>query len=81
MDIGYYAYFEVEYKDLNKIKYYFEKNNIEIEKQEFGENIKIFININDEKYENVLKNKRELNFNILSFGKINKKYIKNIDFS
>ena len=81
MDIGYLAFFEVSYSDVRKIKYYLEQQKIEIVNQEFGENVKIFANLTDEKYLKIIENKKELNFNILSFGKIEKKYIKNIDFS
>lgn len=79
MDLGLSAYIEVGYSDFDKAKYYFEQNSIEIQNQEFNENIKIFINITEEKYSKMIENKANLNFKILSFGKIEKKYIKNID--
>ncbi|MBR2289405.1 MAG: YigZ family protein [Clostridia bacterium] len=79
MDLGLEAFVEVSYSDLNKIKYYLEQNKIEIVRQEFEENIKIFINLAEEKYSKMIENKENLNFAILSFGKIEKKYIKNID--
>ena len=81
MDLGLSAYIEVGYSDFDKAKYYFEQNNIEIEKQEFNENIKIFINLTEDKYEQIIENKESFNFKILSFGKIEKKYIKNMDIS
>lgn len=80
MDLGYSAFFEITYSDLGKAKYYFEQHKIEVIKQEFDENIKIFVNLTENKFENIAENKQNLNFNILSFGKIEKKYIKNIDF-
>ena len=79
MDFGFSAYFEVSYSDLNKIKYYFEQQKIEIIDQKFEENVKIFANLTDDKYDVIIENKEELNFTILSFGKIEKKYIKNMD--
>lgn len=79
MDLGISAYVEVSYSDLNKIQYYFEQNYIEIVNQEFNENIKIFINLTEDKFDKMIANKENLKFIFLSFGKIEKKYIKNID--
>lgn len=79
MDLGFFSYIEVGYSDLSKIQYYFEQNKIEVVRQEFTENIKIFINLTEEKYDTIVENKENFNFKILSFGKIEKKYIKNID--
>ena len=81
MDLGLSAHIEVGYSDFDKAKYYLEQNNIEIEKQEFNENIKIFVNLTEDKYEQIIENKESFNFKILSFGKIEKKYIKNMDIS
>ena len=80
MDLGYLVSFEVNYSDLGKIKYYFEQNKIEIVKQEFEQNVIFFVNLTEEKYCQIIDNKEALNFKILSFGKIAKKYIKSIDF-
>ena len=79
MDLGISAYVEVGYSDLSKIKYYFEQKNVEIVKQKFEENIKIFINLTEDKFDKIVENKDNSNFKILSFGKIEKKYIKNMD--
>ena len=80
MDLGYLVSFEVNYSDLGKIKYYFEQNKIEIVKQEFEQSVIFFVNLTEEKYCQIIDNKEALNFKILSFGKIAKKYIKSIDF-
>ena len=80
MELGFSAFFEVNYSDLGKIKYYFEQNNIEITKQEFEQNVIFFVNLTEQKYTQIIENKEALNFNILSFGKREKKYIKNVDF-
>ena len=80
MDLGYLAYFEVKYNDLNKIRYYLEKNSIEIVEQKFNENVIFFVNLTEYKFNKILENKEKLNFDLLSFGKMQKKYIKNIDF-
>ena len=79
MDLGFATYIEVEYGDLNKAKYYLEQNNIEITNQEFEETVKIFINLTEQKYNQTLGETDNLNFKILSFGKRDKKYVKNVD--
>lgn len=80
MELGLEAYFEVSYANLEKIKYYFETNKIKITDQKFDENVKLFVDISEEKFEQIVENREKLNFDILTFGKINKKYIKSIDF-
>ena len=79
MDLGLSAFFEVNYGDLNKIKYYFEQKQIEIINQDFKDSVKIFVNLTDEKYFEIIENKGNFNFAILSFGKIEKKYVKKLD--
>lgn len=79
IDLGISAYIEVSYSNLNKARYYLEQNNIEITDQEFNENVKIFANFLENIFDEMILNKESLNFEILSFGKIDKKYIKNMD--
>ena len=79
MDLGLFAFVEVNYNDLSKIKYYLENNKIEIVDQKFEESVKLFINLTEEKYNEILEKSKFGNFKILSFGKICKKYVKNID--
>lgn len=47
--IGYEVEFEIDYKNLENIKYEFEKNNIKIVKMEYNEKIKIFAQIPENK--------------------------------
>ena len=47
--IGYEAEVELIYKDLEQIKYLFEKNNIKIIDSEYKESIKLIIEIPEEK--------------------------------
>lgn len=47
--IGYEVEFEIDYKNLENIKYEFEKNNIKIVKMEYNEKIKIFAQIAENK--------------------------------
>lgn len=81
MDLGISAFFEVNYSNLNKIQYFLEQNKIQIINQEFQENIKIFAELSEKKYAEIIDNKEKYNFELLSFGKIGKKYIKNVDIS
>lgn len=47
--IGYEVEFEIDYKNIENIKYEFEKNNIKIVKMEYNEKIKIIIEIAENK--------------------------------
>ena len=74
-DLGKEVSLEVEYSDLQKLKYYFEQNSIKIINQEFGEKIKIFFEINNEKLENLELNRENLNFKFSKLDVIKEKYI------
>lgn len=74
-DLGLEAKFEVSYSDLEKMKYYFEKNDIKILNSEFGENVKIIFEISKEKLEQTLENQSNLNFKILKNEVLKEKYI------
>lgn len=47
--IGYEIELEIDYKELEKIKYEFEKNNIKIVKMEYNEKIKLYAQIAENK--------------------------------
>lgn len=74
-DLGNEVTLEISYQDLQKLKYYFEKNNIEIINQEFGENVKINFEISSEKLEKLSQNKENLNFKFSNLNIIKQKYI------
>ena len=74
-DIGLEVKFYVSYSDLEKIKYYFEKNNIKILNTNFKENVEIIFEILEEKLNDILKNKQNLNFNIIESVILKEKYI------
>lgn len=74
-DIGLEVKFYVSYSDLEKIKYYFEKNNIKILNTNFKENVEIIFEILEEKLNVILKNKQNLNFNIIESVILKEKYI------
>lgn len=74
-DLGIEASLEIEYSELQKLKYYFEQNEIKIINQEFEEKIKIVFEIGKEKFENMLNNKENMNFNFSDLIAIRTKYI------
>jgi putative IMPACT (imprinted ancient) family translation regulator len=74
-DLGFEAEIEVVYSDFQKLKYYFEKQNIKIIDNEFNENVKVIFEVTNEKFENILLEKNNLNFDILSSKILKSKYI------
>ena len=65
-DLGKEVSLEVEYSDLQKLKYYFEQNSIKI---------KIFFEINVEKLEHLENDRENLNFKFSNLDVIKEKYI------
>ena len=74
-DLGVEAEFDISYSDFQKLKYYFEKNNIKIINNEFNENVKVIFEITKEKLQKMLDNQINLSFKILKFKVIQNKYI------
>ena len=70
--IGNKVKIEVSYNELDKLNYYLRQNNIKIYKNIFLQNIEVFAEITQEKLENLEKQKKELNFTILSIETIEK---------
>ena len=66
---------EVNYPNLEKLKYYLKQNEIKILSSEYLENIKVLVEISEEKLENLLESKNELNFNLINIEKVKEKYI------
>ena len=75
---GYDVEIYINYQDLDKFKYYCNKNNIQIVKLEFGENIKCIIEVTEEEKNNILADNRynEKIANILKYNIIKEKYIR-----
>lgn len=76
-DLGIEVSFLVPYSDLQKLQYYFNKNEIKILDTKYNENIEVIFEITKEKYQNILKQKQEmnLNFDILEEMVLRDKYI------
>lgn len=74
-DLGLECFVEVNYADLEKFKYYSKVNEINILNIEYLENVKIIFEIDKNKYENLLNNKENLNFEIIKTEKIADKFI------
>ncbi len=76
-DLGIEASLLVSYSDLQKLQYYFNKNEIKILDTKYNENIEVIFETTKEKYQNILKQKQEmnLNFDILEEKVLKDKYI------
>ena len=76
--LGYEIEIMLEYQELEKLKYYCNKNNIEIKNIEYKENIKCIIEVTKEEKEKLLPkngfNKKTVN--ILEYNIIKEKYIR-----
>ena len=74
-DLGIEAKLQVSYSDLQKLQYYFNKNEIKITNTNFNENVEVVFEITNEKFEEILKNKENLAFKILDNDILISKYI------
>ena len=76
-DLGLEAKLITTYPELEKLKYYLKQNSIDITNAEYNENVEVFVDITEEKYNNILKAKEkyELNFELLSTEVLKEKYI------
>ncbi len=66
---------EVNYPNLEKLKYYLKQNEIKILSSEYLENIKVLVEMSEEKLNILLQNKDDLNFNLINLEKVKEKYI------
>lgn len=76
-DLGLEVKLQTTYPDLEKLKYYLKQNNIEITNIEYNENVEVFIDITQIKYDKFLQEIEgyNLNFKILKSEIIKEKYI------
>ena len=59
-DTGLEVRLQTTYQDLEKMKYYLKQNDIDITNTDFSENVDVFIDITEEKYENLSDQFEEL---------------------
>lgn len=74
-DLGLEIKIEIRYQDLEKLKYYLKKNNLEITKIEYKENVHVFIEITKKVFENLKNNVNNFNFKILNIEVIKNKLV------
>lgn len=76
-DLGLEAKLVTTYPELEKLKYYLKQNQIDITNTEYNETVEVFVDITEEKYNNILKAKEkyELNFELIKTEILKEKYI------
>lgn len=76
-DLGLEAKLITTYPELEKLKYYLKQNSIDITNTEYNETVEVFVDITEEKYNNILKAKEkyELNFELIKTEILKEKYI------
>ena len=76
-DLGLEAKLVTTYPELEKLKYYLKQNSIDIKGADYNENVEVFVDITEEKYNNILKAKEkyELNFELIKTEVLKEKYI------
>ena len=74
-DIGINIKIEISYSDLEKCKYYFKQNDVNISDIIYEENISLIIEITKEKLNLLEENKHNLNFKIINQQYLGEKYI------
>lgn len=74
-DLGLEAKIKVSYSDLEKTKYYLEKSNLKILNINYKENVEIIFEILEEKLNQIIENKENLNFRIIKSEILKEKYI------
>lgn len=77
-DIGLEVKLQTTYQDLEKLKYYLKQNQIDITNMQYNEIVEVFVDITEEKYNNILsaKEKYELNFELIRTEILKEKYIR-----
>lgn len=74
-DLGLEAYLMIEYSELEKVKYYFNQNDINIVDIVYDEKIKVIFEVTKDKYDTIIENKENLNFKYSDINIIKNKYI------
>ena len=74
-ELGVMAKFVVTYSDLEKLKYYLKQNDIDIINNDFNENVEVYVDITENKLEDLNNRLNDLNFDIISQEILQEKYI------
>lgn len=74
-ELGVLAKIVVTYSDLEKLKYYLKQNDIDIINNDFNENVEVYVNITENKLEELNNRLNDLNFDIISQEVLQEKYI------
>lgn len=72
---GYEAKIQIEYNQLDGLKYYLQQNNIKVLKINYLENIEVDIEITEELSKEMSNNYSNRKFNIISYKEIKKKFV------
>lgn len=72
---GYQAKVQIEYNNLEPLKYYLKKKNINIINIEYSDTIEVEIEISEDLSEEIANNYNIGNFQIISYKKIKRKFV------
>lgn len=75
---GYKIELVLDYKNFDLFSYYCKKNNINVVKKEYGENIKVIVETSKEKKDEICGNREKIKFKILQSRIVSKKLIRKI---
>ena len=67
---------EISYQDVEKLKYYLNKNSVSIRDTIYKENVEVYVDIENEKFDELTSNSRELNFQINIIEVIKEKVVR-----
>ena len=67
---------EISYQDVEKLKYYLNKQEIKIRDIVYKENVEVYIDIENKKFEELNNNSRELNFQINNLMIVKEKVVR-----
>ena len=67
---------EISYQDVEKLKYYLNKNSVSIRDTIYKENVEVYVDIENEKFDELTSNSRELNFQINRIEVIKEKVVR-----
>lgn len=74
-EIGKEVQLVVSYADLEKMKYYLKQNSIFISSMEYGENVLAKVEMMPEQWDSMMKNRQNLNFDLLACEMLGAKFI------